>query len=240
MKPYSLEHWLAAAAILAALVAIHWLAYRVQARRDPKKTPGTAAHADRCFAPPARRLRRAHTHTGAHGRNAMTSIALGLVLTLAAPFSGAEFVPDGPAVRVAQPPVYAEVAIKARMEGQAVVDVTIDEEGCVVATEAQGTNPLIAGSGRRAAAAWEFAAEPGAGERCATLVFRFRLVENDPPTAFSELDSDSPFSLTVAAVHYPNYVNTIGCRLENYQYLVDTQPWSVTFSEKVLSILPLR
>jgi len=33
MKPYSLEHWLAAAAILAVLIAIHWLAYRVQARR---------------------------------------------------------------------------------------------------------------------------------------------------------------------------------------------------------------
>ena len=33
MKPYSLEHWFAAAAILAALIAIHWLAYRVQARR---------------------------------------------------------------------------------------------------------------------------------------------------------------------------------------------------------------
>ena len=37
MKPYSLEHWLVAAAILAALVAIHWLAYRVQARRDRKR-----------------------------------------------------------------------------------------------------------------------------------------------------------------------------------------------------------
>ena len=33
MKPYSLGHWLAAAAILAALIAIHWLAYSVQARR---------------------------------------------------------------------------------------------------------------------------------------------------------------------------------------------------------------
>jgi peptidoglycan/LPS O-acetylase OafA/YrhL len=37
MKPYSLEHWLAAAAILAALIAIHWLAYRVQARRIRKR-----------------------------------------------------------------------------------------------------------------------------------------------------------------------------------------------------------
>ena len=37
MKPYSLEHWLAVAAILAALVAIHWLAYRVQARRNRKR-----------------------------------------------------------------------------------------------------------------------------------------------------------------------------------------------------------
>ena len=170
----------------------------------------------------------------------MTSMALGIALALTARFSGADFVPNGPAVRVAQPPVYAEVAIKARMEGQAVVDVTIDEEGCVVATEAQGTNPLIAGSGRRAAAAWEFAAEPGAGQRCATLVFRFRLVENDPPTAFSEIDSESPFELTVAEVHYPSNVNTIGCRLENYEHLVNTQPWSVTFSEKALSILPLR
>ena len=37
MKPYSLEYWLAAAAILAVLVAIHWLAYRVQARRIQKR-----------------------------------------------------------------------------------------------------------------------------------------------------------------------------------------------------------
>ena len=37
MKPYSLEHWLFAAAILAVLAAIHWLAYRVQARRIRKR-----------------------------------------------------------------------------------------------------------------------------------------------------------------------------------------------------------
>ena len=33
MKVYSFEHWLIAAAILAFLIAIHWLAFRIGARR---------------------------------------------------------------------------------------------------------------------------------------------------------------------------------------------------------------
>ena len=33
MKPDSLEHWLIAAAILAFLIAVHWIAFRIGARR---------------------------------------------------------------------------------------------------------------------------------------------------------------------------------------------------------------
>ena len=170
----------------------------------------------------------------------MTSMALGLALALTARFRGADFVPNGPAVLRAQEPVYADAARKARMEGFSVVDLQIGEDGCVIQAEAQGTNPLLAGAGTRAAEEWLFAAEPGSGIRCATLVFEFVLNEAGSEEAFQAIDSTSPHSMRVAAVVQPANVVRIECNLENYERLVDADPWSTRFGAKILEILPLR
>ena len=169
----------------------------------------------------------------------MTPIAL--TLTLAALFNAAGFVPNGPAVMEALPPDYPEVAIKARMTGKAVVDVRIDEDGCVVGTESQGVNPLLAGAARRAAAGWRFVPGPGAGERCATLVFEFVLNRPDSRSFQPAIESASPHSLAVAGFDQPIEPTEV-CRLplNYYPLIVFDDPWSTRFYAKALDILPLR
>ena len=163
-----------------------------------------------------------------------------IVLAWVASLREADIYPTGPAVTLAQAPIYPVVALKARMEGFAMVEVWIGEDGAVLEVWSQGNNPLLAAAGRRAAEAWRFTSGTGAGVRCATLLFRFTLRPGGTVDAVQEVTSDSPHSMTVSTEPYPSVVTTIYDPLQSRPCLVTTEPWSTTFCERALAILPLQ
>jgi hypothetical protein len=126
------------------------------------------------------------------------------------------------------------------MEGFAMVEVWIGEDGAVLEVSSQGNNPLLAAAGRRAAEVWRFTSAAGAGVRCATLLFRFTLRPGGTEDAILEVTPDSPHSMTVSTEPYPSVVTTIIDPMPMGPCLVSTEPWSTTFCERALAILPLQ
>jgi hypothetical protein len=146
--------------------------------------------------------------------------------------------PSGPGVLRVQAPSYPEAALKARMYGLAVIDVTISQDGTVASSFGFGTNPLLVGAARRAADGWRFTSSD-TGVRCATLVFYFRLTEDTPPDAPPEFVAITPHSYLVTVRQPPPITLTIYDPLPEPCF-ISTEPWTVTYCDRALRVLPLK
>ena len=94
---------------------------------------------------------------------------------------------EHPAVVKAIAPVYPAIAVQARAEGKAAVEVKIDADGTVSDAHACSGPPLLLAVSRVAALRWRFSAvASGSKERIVQLTFVFRIVKDnkDVETAF--------------------------------------------------------
>ena len=167
----------------------------------------------------------------------MTSLLLLAAVAFATSEGQGPF-PSGPGVLRVEAAVYPEAALKARMYGLAVIDVTISGDGTVLSSFGLGTNPLLVGAARRAADGWRFTSSDTA-VRCATLVFYFRLTEETPPDAPPEFMVITPHSYLVTARQPPPITFTIYDPLSQPCF-ISTEPWTVTYCDRALKVLPLQ
>ena len=97
---------------------------------------------------------------------------------------------EPPAVVSAVAPVYPAIAVAARASGEVMVEVEIDTEGSVTATNSDGKIKLLSRVAEEAARRWRFApARSGEKTRKVRLGFLFRLM----PEEAASLDSTPIF-----------------------------------------------